>query len=77
MREEDPSSIATAFRDMNKTQAQYERYWQENADYDIAQRLYPKLGYVSDGTGVHADEWGGCLYSTKNLIIEDAEQDND
>lgn len=36
-------------------------------DYGIAQRLYPKLGYVSDGTGVHRDEWGGCMYSTKSL----------
>ena len=36
-------------------------------DYAIAQRLYPKLGYVSDGTGVHPDKWGGCIYSTKQL----------
>ena len=34
-------------------------------DYAIAQKLYPKLGYVSDGTGVHPDEWGGCMYFTK------------
>ena len=37
------------------------------ADYAIAQRLYPKLGYVHDGTGIHEDEWGGCIYSTKQL----------
>jgi GNAT superfamily N-acetyltransferase len=37
------------------------------ADYAIAQRLYPKLGYVYDGTGIHEDEWGGCRYSTKQL----------
>jgi len=36
-------------------------------DYAIAQRLYPSLGYVPDGTGVHPDEWGGCIYSTKEL----------
>lgn len=36
-------------------------------DYAIAQSLYPHLGYVSDGTGVHPDEWGGCIYSTKKL----------
>lgn len=36
-------------------------------DYAIAQRLYPKLGYVADGTGIHADEWGGAIYSTKQL----------
>jgi len=42
-------------------------------DYAIAQRLYPKLGYVPDGTGVHEDAWGGCSYSTKTLTEEDAE----
>ena len=147
MQPDDPPRIAAAFADMNKTEAQYERYWQENVegdrvtlvavvqdtvvgyanviwepdyepfkqqgipeindmntvahlrkngigtrmilaaeeivrqkgvrlvgigvgvtpDYDIAQHLYPRLGYVSDGTGIHADEWGGCMYSTKNL----------
>lgn len=36
-------------------------------DYAIAQKLYPKLGYVSDGTGVHPDKWGGCMYSIKGL----------
>ena len=36
-------------------------------DYEIAQHLYPKLGYVSDGTGIHPDEWGGAMYSTKCL----------
>ena len=143
----DARSIAAAFADMNKTQAQYERYWAENLqgkrttfiailtgvvvgytnviwessyepfrrrgipeindmntvthlrkngigsrmiaaaenavrqagglvigigvgvtpDYAIARRLYPKLGYVPDGTGVHEDQWGGCEYSTKQL----------
>ena len=42
-------------------------------DYGIAQRLYPRLGYILDGTGVHADKWGGCMYSTKNLNREEAE----
>ena len=144
---EDPARVAAAFADMNKTLAQYERYWQENlegtrltllaeldgevvgytnliwepdyapfrargipeihdmntvtslrrngigtrmisaaeelvrargietigigvgatADYAIAQSLYPNLGYVPDGTGVHPDEWGGCAYLTKKL----------
>ena len=36
-------------------------------DYAIARRLYPKLGYVYDGTGIHDDQWGGCIYSTKLL----------
>lgn len=36
-------------------------------DYASAQRLYPRLGYVPDGTGIHDDEWGGCMYSTKAL----------
>ncbi|MEI7881763.1 MAG: GNAT family N-acetyltransferase [bacterium] len=154
MLEDDPSAIAAAFADMNKTTKQYERYWKENVegkritlvalfdgrvvgytnviwepdyepfsqnnvpeindmntvtrlrkngigtrmilaaeelvrkagrraigigvgvtpDYAIAQSLYPKLGYVSDGTGIHPDEWGGCMYSTKTLIDDDAEQ---
>ncbi len=153
MQEDDPARLAAAFADMNKTRAQYERYWQENADdrrltlvalldgivvgytnviwesdyetfrkqgipeihdmntatsrrrndigtrmlkaaeqlvqrtgrsvigigvgvtpnYAIAQRLYPKQGYVPDGTGVHPDEWGGCMYFTKELGQE-AEQ---
>ena len=42
------------------------------SDYAIAQALYPKLGYVSDGTGVHHDQWGGCTYSTK-VLNEEAE----
>jgi len=37
-------------------------------DYAIAQRLYPKLGYMTDGTGVHPDKWGGCMYFTKELV---------
>ena len=36
-------------------------------DYAIAQSLYPQLGYVSDGTGVHEDRWGGARFSTKQL----------
>jgi GNAT superfamily N-acetyltransferase len=36
-------------------------------DYAIAQSLYPNLGYIPDGTGVHPDKWGGCIYSTKKL----------
>ncbi|HRJ41459.1 MAG: GNAT family N-acetyltransferase [Caldilineaceae bacterium] len=36
-------------------------------DYAIAQSLYPNLGYVADGTGVHPDQWGGCMYFTKRL----------
>jgi hypothetical protein len=39
-------------------------------DYAIAQALYPKLGYISDGTGVHRDQWGGSTYSTKVLTEE-------
>jgi GNAT superfamily N-acetyltransferase len=154
MQADDPPALAVAFADMNKTQKQYERYWQENADgkrvtlvaflggrvagytnviwepdyeafrqhgipeindmntvthlrrngigtrmieaaeelvrqagrrvigigvgvtpdYAIAQRLYPKLGYVPDGTGVHPDKWGGCMYSTKNLNRKEAER---
>jgi ubiquinone/menaquinone biosynthesis C-methylase UbiE/GNAT superfamily N-acetyltransferase len=42
-------------------------------DYAIAQSLYPKLGYVSDGTGIHPDRWGGCMYSTKELNGEPEE----
>lgn len=152
MRADDPPAIAMAFARMNKTQAQYEQYWQENVDggrvtlialldgnvvgytnviwepdyeafrqqgipeindmntvahlrrngigtrmikaaealvyrrgkrvigigvgvtpdYAIAQSLYPKLGYVADGTGVHPDAWGGCMYLTKALN-EDAD----
>lgn len=154
MLEDDPSAIAAAFADMNKTTRQYERYWKENIegkritlvalfdtrvvgytniiwepdyepfrrqgipeindmntvthlrkngigtrmiaaaedivrsagktligigvgvtpDYAIAQSLYPKLGYVSDGTGVHEDQWGGASYSTKQLTNGDAER---
>ena len=36
-------------------------------DYAMAQRLYPRLGYVADGLGVHPDPWGGAVYSTKVL----------
>jgi len=37
------------------------------SDYAIAQSLYPKLGYVPDGSGIHQDQWGGTTYSTKRL----------
>jgi len=147
MQEDDPVAMSMAFADMDKTQEQYERYWQENIDgrrvtlvallnrsvvgytnviwepdhrafrqhgipeindmntvtrlrrngigtlmikaveelvrqagktvigigvgvtpdYAIAQKLYPKLGYVRDRTGVHPDKWGGCMYFTKEL----------
>lgn len=40
-------------------------------DYAIAQKLYPKLGYVEDGSGFHDDEWGGGWYLTKNLDAND------
>jgi GNAT superfamily N-acetyltransferase len=152
MQKDDTPAIAMAFADMNKTQEQYEQYWQENVtgkrttlvavlgrrivgyanviwepeyesfrqhgipeindmntvtslrkngigtrmikaaellvrqagrtvigigvgvepDYAIAQALYPELGYVADGTGVHRDQWGGCIYSTK--VLEDEAQ---
>ena len=39
-------------------------------DYAIAQKLYPNLGYVSDGTGVHPDKWGGSIYYVKDLRQE-------
>lgn len=43
-------------------------------DYAIAQRLYPRLGYVPDGTGIHRDEWGGCIYLTKRLDVQAGEE---
>ena len=37
-------------------------------DYAAAQRLYPKLGYVSDGRGVHSSPpWDDAVYLTKTL----------
>jgi GNAT superfamily N-acetyltransferase len=37
-------------------------------DYAAAQRLYPKLGYASDGRGVHsAPPWDDAVYLTKTL----------
>ncbi len=36
-------------------------------DYAAARRLYSRLGYIPDGTGVHQDPWGGCVYSTRAL----------
>jgi GNAT superfamily N-acetyltransferase len=37
------------------------------ANYGAAQRLYPKLGYIPDGRGVHSTPWGDVLYLTKQL----------
>jgi len=36
-------------------------------DYARAQRLYPRLGYVPDGRGVHATEWGDEMDFVKDL----------
>ena len=36
-------------------------------DYAAAQRLYPKLGYVPDGRGVHSTRYGDVTYLTKTL----------
>lgn len=36
-------------------------------DYEAARSLYPKLGYIPDGLGVHPDEEGGTSYFTKTL----------
>ena len=37
-------------------------------DYAAAQRLYPKLGYVPDGRGVHAaPPWDDAVYLRKTL----------
>lgn len=37
-------------------------------DYAAARRLYPKLGYVPDGRGVHSDPpWDDAVYLTKTL----------
>lgn len=38
------------------------------ADYDAARNLYPKLGYIPDGLGVHPDEEGGTSYFTKRIL---------
>ena len=35
--------------------------------YADAQRLYPKLGYVPDGRGLHPTRWGDVLYLTKDI----------
>lgn len=37
------------------------------ANYDQAQRLYPKLGYLPDGNGAQATPWGDVLFLTKRL----------
>lgn len=36
-------------------------------DYSAAQHLYPKLGYISDGRGVHTSKYGDETYFTKSL----------
>ncbi|MDQ3753198.1 MAG: GNAT family N-acetyltransferase [Acidobacteriota bacterium] len=36
-------------------------------DYAAAQHLYPKLGYVPDGRGVHATQYGDEVHLTKQL----------
>jgi len=37
-------------------------------DYGAAQRLYPKLGYVPDGRGVHSSPpWDDAIYLTRRL----------
>jgi GNAT superfamily N-acetyltransferase len=36
-------------------------------EYAVAQRMYPKLGYVPDGRRLHASPWGDVLYLTKNI----------
>jgi GNAT superfamily N-acetyltransferase len=40
--------------------------------YAAAQRLYPKLGYVPDGRGLHPSPWGDILYLT-NIISASSE----
>ncbi|MDP9315597.1 MAG: GNAT family N-acetyltransferase [Chloroflexota bacterium] len=37
------------------------------ANYGAAQRLYPQLGYIPDGKGVHPTAWGDVLYLTNRL----------
>ncbi len=36
-------------------------------DYEAARRLYPSLGYISDGNGVHQTQWGDVIYFNKRL----------
>ena len=36
--------------------------------YARAKRLYPKLGYVSDGRGEYEDDYDGVTYFIKQLI---------
>lgn len=40
----------------------------QTEDYANAQRLYPQLGYVYDGRGIHFSIWGDEQYLTKQLI---------
>ncbi len=37
--------------------------------YTVPQRLYPKLGYVPDGRGLHPTPWGDVLYLTKDISL--------
>ena len=39
----------------------------QTPDYAAAQHLYPRLGYVPDGTGPHATRYGDVVYLTKRL----------
>jgi GNAT superfamily N-acetyltransferase len=39
----------------------------QTEDYANAQRLYPQLGYVYDGRGIHTSIWGDEQYLTKTL----------
>lgn len=40
-------------------------------DYEAARRLYPSLGYVYDGRGVHANPpWDDAMYLTKSLTLQ-------
>ena len=39
----------------------------QTPDYAAAQHLYPKLGYVPDGHGIHPTQYGDVLYFTKRL----------
>ena len=36
-------------------------------DYGAAQHLYPQLGYVPDGRGIHSTPYGDVVYFTKSL----------
>jgi GNAT superfamily N-acetyltransferase len=40
----------------------------QTEDYANAQRLYPQLGYLYDGRGIHSSIWGDEQYLTKSLL---------